>query len=159
MIEDLRLKAITFQPFRDFEGAPTDRRARVFQRAERKSRPNRSPRASLRNYSGQASSTSHSPPATSSIRLRHSPLKAFPSCTFQKNYCDDLEAKDELPTEVIERLKACNVLFDRHSDGEYFQLYIQTLANRFFFEIVERRGATRGSQRPTRSSTSRHKRG
>ena len=36
MIEDLGLKTITFQPFRDFEGMPEARRARVFQRAERK---------------------------------------------------------------------------------------------------------------------------
>ena len=36
MIEGLGLRTITFQPFRDFEGMPTERRARVFQRAERK---------------------------------------------------------------------------------------------------------------------------
>src|SRR6266571_8505812 len=36
MIEDLGLKTITFQPFRDFEGMPEAHRARVFQRAERK---------------------------------------------------------------------------------------------------------------------------
>jgi 4-hydroxyphenylpyruvate dioxygenase len=36
MADTLGLKIITFQPFRDFEGTPTERRARVFQRAERK---------------------------------------------------------------------------------------------------------------------------
>src|SRR5215813_4657688 len=36
MMEGLGLKAITFQPFRDFEGMPGHRRARLFQRAERK---------------------------------------------------------------------------------------------------------------------------
>src|SRR5262249_42605929 len=36
MIEGLGLRTITFQPFRDFEGMPADRRARVFQRAQRK---------------------------------------------------------------------------------------------------------------------------
>src|ERR1700682_6234083 len=36
MIEGLGLRTITFQPFRDFEGMPTERRARVFQRAARK---------------------------------------------------------------------------------------------------------------------------
>jgi len=36
MIEDLGLKTITFQPFREFEGMPDERRARVFQRAKRK---------------------------------------------------------------------------------------------------------------------------
>src|SRR3977135_1256474 len=36
MLADLGLRTITFQPFRDFEGMPTERRARAFQRAERK---------------------------------------------------------------------------------------------------------------------------
>ena len=36
MIESLGLKSITFQPFRDFEGMPGERRNRAFQRAERK---------------------------------------------------------------------------------------------------------------------------
>ena len=36
MIADLGLETITFQPFRDFEGMPPERRDRVFQRAERK---------------------------------------------------------------------------------------------------------------------------
>lgn len=36
IVGGLGLKIITFQPFRDFEGMPADRRPRVFQRAERK---------------------------------------------------------------------------------------------------------------------------
>ncbi len=36
MAADLGLKIVTFQPFRDFEGMPPERRERVFQRAERK---------------------------------------------------------------------------------------------------------------------------
>jgi 4-hydroxyphenylpyruvate dioxygenase len=36
MIEGLGLEIITFQPFRDFEGMPAERRARIFERAERK---------------------------------------------------------------------------------------------------------------------------
>ncbi len=36
LIEGLGLKTIAFQPFRDFEGMPADRRSRAFQRAERK---------------------------------------------------------------------------------------------------------------------------
>src|SRR6185295_26755 len=34
--EDLGLKIVAFQPFRDFEGMPPDKRERVFARAERK---------------------------------------------------------------------------------------------------------------------------
>jgi 4-hydroxyphenylpyruvate dioxygenase len=36
MVGDLGLSAITFQPFRDFEGMPQPQRAKVFSRAERK---------------------------------------------------------------------------------------------------------------------------
>ncbi len=36
LIEDLGLKTITFQPFRDFEGMPEPQRSKVFARAERK---------------------------------------------------------------------------------------------------------------------------
>src|SRR5262249_13398334 len=36
MIEDLGLRAITFQPFRDFEGMPEPQRAKALARAERK---------------------------------------------------------------------------------------------------------------------------
>jgi len=36
MVADLGMEIITFQPFRDFEGMPGDKRARAFARAERK---------------------------------------------------------------------------------------------------------------------------
>ena len=36
MVEDLGLRTITFQPFRDFEGMPNERRARIFQRASQR---------------------------------------------------------------------------------------------------------------------------
>jgi 4-hydroxyphenylpyruvate dioxygenase len=36
MCEDLDLEIVTFQPFRDFEGMPADKRLRALQRAERK---------------------------------------------------------------------------------------------------------------------------
>src|SRR3712207_76181 len=36
MVEDLGLRTVTFQPFRDFEGMPELQRARAFARAERK---------------------------------------------------------------------------------------------------------------------------
>lgn len=61
-----------------------------------------------------------------------------------ENYYDDLEAKTDLSAEDIERLKAMNVLYDRDGEAEYFQLYTQTFANGFFFEIVERRRGYRG---------------
>jgi 4-hydroxyphenylpyruvate dioxygenase len=61
-----------------------------------------------------------------------------------ENYYDDVEAKTDLSAEEIDRLKATNILYDRDGEAEYFQLYTQTFANRFFFEIVERRGGYKG---------------
>ena len=57
-----------------------------------------------------------------------------------ENYYDDLEAKSELSMELIDTLKAHNIFYDREGDAEYFQVYTATIEDRFFFEIVERRG-------------------
>jgi 4-hydroxyphenylpyruvate dioxygenase len=57
-----------------------------------------------------------------------------------ENYYADLEAKSDLPPERIEALRTHNILYDRDGEGEYLQAYTQTLEDRFFFEIVERRG-------------------
>jgi 3-dehydroshikimate dehydratase len=57
-----------------------------------------------------------------------------------ENYYDDLEAKSELTMELIDTLKAHNIFYDREGDAEYFQVYTTTIEDRFFFEIVERRG-------------------
>lgn len=61
-----------------------------------------------------------------------------------ENYYDDLEAKTDLSPEDIEQLKAMNILYDRDGETEYFQLYTRTFANRFFFEVVERRRGYKG---------------
>jgi 4-hydroxyphenylpyruvate dioxygenase len=57
-----------------------------------------------------------------------------------ENYYDDLEAKTDLPPQRIDELKAHNILYDRDGDTEYLQVYTRTFEERFFFEIVERRG-------------------
>ena len=57
-----------------------------------------------------------------------------------ENYYDDLEAKLDLPPEQLDALRRNNILYDRDGDGEYFQVYTRTFEQRFFFEIVERRG-------------------
>jgi len=61
-----------------------------------------------------------------------------------ENYYDDLEAKTDLAPDEIDRLKGANILYERDSTGEYLQLYTQTFDDRFFFEIVERRGGYKG---------------
>lgn len=55
------------------------------------------------------------------------------------NYYDDLDAKYGLDPTLLARLKTNNILYDRDSEGEFFQVYSQVFAQRFFFEIVQRR--------------------
>lgn len=57
-----------------------------------------------------------------------------------ENYYDDLEARFALDSDLIAALKQGGILYDRDADGEYFQIYTASFAERFFFEIVERRG-------------------
>ncbi|HKY94365.1 MAG TPA: 3-keto-5-aminohexanoate cleavage protein, partial [Kiloniellales bacterium] len=61
-----------------------------------------------------------------------------------ENYYDDLEARFGLPLAFVDRLRAHALLYDRDEGGEYLQLYTLPFAERFFFEIVERRDAYRG---------------
>ncbi|MBX5045656.1 bifunctional sugar phosphate isomerase/epimerase/4-hydroxyphenylpyruvate dioxygenase family protein [Rhizobium lentis] len=64
----------------------------------------------------------------------------FKPLAISPNYYDDLEARFGLDTQLSDRLKAENILYDRDEHGEYFQLYSPTFGEGFFFEIVQRRG-------------------
>ena len=72
----------------------------------------------------------------------------FRSLEISPNYYDDLEARLGLEPELIDRLRAAHILYDRDEGGEYFQLYSRNYGEGFFFEIVERRGGYRGYGAP-----------
>ncbi|HEY5761381.1 MAG TPA: TIM barrel protein [Steroidobacter sp.] len=55
------------------------------------------------------------------------------------NYYEDLQARFDLDSALIERLAANDILYEREGQGEYFQLFTRAFAKRFFFEIVQRR--------------------
>jgi 4-hydroxyphenylpyruvate dioxygenase len=57
-----------------------------------------------------------------------------------ENYYDDLEARTDLPSETIDRMRKLNILYDREGGADYFQIYTPSFAGTFFFEIVQRRG-------------------
>ena len=63
------------------------------------------------------------------------PLLSIPA-----NYYDDLAARLDLAPDLLDRLRQHNMLYDRAGQAEYFQIYTEPFADRFFFEIVERRG-------------------
>ena len=49
-----------------------------------------------------------------------------------------LAARYDLAPELLERMQARGVLYDRAKDGEFFHIYTRAFEDRFFFEIVER---------------------
>ena len=55
------------------------------------------------------------------------------------NYYDDLAARFGLAEELVAKLRAGNILYDRDGEGEYFQFYTRAVAKRVFFEVVQRR--------------------
>jgi 4-hydroxyphenylpyruvate dioxygenase len=55
------------------------------------------------------------------------------------NYYDDLAARYDLPPDLLERMRALDILYDRSKTGDFLHAYTATYEDRFFFEIVERR--------------------
>ncbi len=69
----------------------------------------------------------------------------FEALEVSPNYYDDLEARLGLEPDLLETLRHHRILYDRDDNGgEFLQLYSKTYGERFFFEIVERRGGYRG---------------
>lgn len=56
------------------------------------------------------------------------------------NYYDDLAARWSLEGATLAALQRLDLLYDRDDDGEFRHAYTISFADRFFFEIVERRG-------------------
>jgi 4-hydroxyphenylpyruvate dioxygenase len=67
-------------------------------------------------------------------------VNGLPKLDIPHNYYDDIEVKFGLDPQVVERMAALNILYDRDGVAEYFQFYSRAFAKRVFFEIVERRG-------------------
>lgn len=56
------------------------------------------------------------------------------------NYYDDLAARHGLDDAGLAELARWNLLYDRDETGEFLHAYTDTFHDRFFFELVERRG-------------------
>jgi 4-hydroxyphenylpyruvate dioxygenase len=78
-------------------------------------------------------------------RLRAAEVALLP---IPGNYYDDLEARFDLAPDLADRLRALDILYDEDEHGAYFQVYTAVFAERFFFEIVERRGGYDGFGAP-----------
>lgn len=74
------------------------------------------------------------------MRERGVPLLAVPD-----NYYDDLAARMDLESALLEELRELGVLYDRAPDGaELLHFYTARIGGRVFFEVLERRGGYRG---------------
>jgi 4-hydroxyphenylpyruvate dioxygenase len=56
------------------------------------------------------------------------------------NYYDDIDSRYQLDPALLKSMKQNAILYDRDEDGEFFQVYTHAFEERFFFEIVQRRG-------------------
>lgn len=72
----------------------------------------------------------------------------FATLPIGANYYDDLEARYDLPPDLLARLKSYNILFDQDADGQFFQLYSRPFGDGLFFEIVQRIGRYNGYGAP-----------
>ena len=62
--------------------------------------------------------------------------------TIPDNYYDDIDSRYELEADLLQAMKDNGILYDRDDAGEFFQIYTHAFEERFFFEIVQRRGYT-----------------
>ena len=60
--------------------------------------------------------------------------------TIPDNYYDDIDSRYELAPAMLKVMKDNGILYDRDDAGEFFQIYTHAFEERFFFEIVQRRG-------------------
>jgi 4-hydroxyphenylpyruvate dioxygenase len=61
------------------------------------------------------------------------------------NYYDDLGARFDFDDEFLSELAYYNVLYDRDANGgELFHVYTEPFEERFFFEVLQRRGGYQG---------------
>ncbi len=73
--------------------------------------------------------------AVSAMRARGATFLDIPA-----NYYDDIDSRYELDPGLLGSMKENGILYDRDDAGEFFQVYTHAFEERFFFEIVERRG-------------------
>ena len=60
--------------------------------------------------------------------------------TIPENYYNDIDSRYELDPALLKAMKDNGILYDLDDAGEFFQIYTHAFEERFFFEIVQRRG-------------------
>ena len=80
-----------------------------------------------------AFSTGDAIAAAAAMRERGAPILRMPD-----NYYDDLDARLDLPSGLVETLRAHSILYDRDEHGEFLHFFTEMLGSRLFFEVVQR---------------------
>ncbi len=99
---------------------------------------------------GSGATVQHIALATDDIFATAKTLKklGFPALSLSQNYFDDLAARYNIPSEIMEQMRAENILYDADEAGEFFQLYSQPFAGQMFFEIIQRKNKYTGYGAP-----------
>jgi len=74
----------------------------------------------------------------------HLEKAGFERLSMPDNYYADLKAWFGLEDELVNKLQAGHILYDRDGQSEYLQIYSAPIFDGFFFEIVERRRGYQG---------------
>ncbi|MGB3247361.1 MAG: TIM barrel protein [Sulfitobacter sp.] len=82
--------------------------------------------------------------ATSDALAEH----GFKPLPMSDNYYADLTTRFDLTPELLNRLRAGNILYDEDAFGAFFQFYSRPYAGGMFFEIVQRKNGYRGYGAP-----------
>jgi 4-hydroxyphenylpyruvate dioxygenase len=67
------------------------------------------------------------------LRAAGAPLLELPA-----NYADDLEARFDLPAELLAAVREHGLMYERDEHGSYLHLATEVLAGRLFLEVVQR---------------------
>jgi 4-hydroxyphenylpyruvate dioxygenase len=67
------------------------------------------------------------------------PLLALPA-----NYADDLEARFDLPPDLLAAIREHELMYEEDPDGGYLHVATEVLGDRVFFEVVQRLGGYGG---------------
>lgn len=74
-------------------------------------------------------------------RLRADGVRFVP---ISSNYYDDIVARLDIADGLVERMRRLGIVYDRTPAGEFFHVYTESFADRFFFEFVQRAGDYEG---------------
>ena len=81
--------------------------------------------------------------SAASLRAAGAPILPIP-----RNYYDDVASRLSLDPAVVDELEPLGLLYDEDAHGQFRHGYTQTFQDRFFFELVERRGGYAGFGAP-----------